>query len=387
MSNITDKDYKDILDTIYNLNCCGNKESFMDALTTNMMQMFHSDCITFHLIQGFPWHIKVVESRSFKPTHHSLSEDKHYPELYKDSYYHQSPLLKEAASSSKLILKLSESICLSDWERSDMYNRFIAPQNLYWEMFLALRWKNNLEGMITLWRGKDQGDYEDSDILKAGLLAPHLMVASRNVTTAEWVAHQKRGSLTIQNTANEGLLLLDHRLKPLYFNAKARRICLRLNNPVESDGLNETDSEFNIPDCITQDCTSLLNLVKTNENPILWPKERIMISPGGQRFRLETSLIWKADQLKSQPNYIVILDEDTLEQNTGLDAQTRYKLSKREMDIIYYLNQALSDNEIAEKLFISKQTVHTHVKNIYRKLGAKKRIELYRYIQSPIWLK
>ena len=81
-----------------------------------------------------------------------------------------------------MILKLGESISLKDWERTDMYNSFIAPQNLYWEMFLSLRWKNNLEGMITLWRSKDQGNYEGSDMLKAELLAPHLSVAARNAS-------------------------------------------------------------------------------------------------------------------------------------------------------------------------------------------------------------
>ena len=98
-------------------------------------------------------------------------------------------------------------------------------------------------------------------------------------------------------------------------------------------------------------------------------------------------MIWKANQINSQPNFIVILNEITAEQDTGLNPQNRYPLSKREMDIIYYLNQALSYDEIAEKLIISKQTVHTHVKNIYRKLGAKNRIELYRYVHSPGWLK
>jgi DNA-binding NarL/FixJ family response regulator len=40
----------------------------------------------------------------------------------------------------------------------------------------------------------------------------------------------------------------------------------------------------------------------------------------------------------------------------------------------------MSDDEIGEKLYISRQTVHTHIKNIYRKLGARSRIELYRIV-------
>ncbi|MCJ7653978.1 MAG: LuxR C-terminal-related transcriptional regulator, partial [Dehalococcoidia bacterium] len=48
--------------------------------------------------------------------------------------------------------------------------------------------------------------------------------------------------------------------------------------------------------------------------------------------------------------------------------------------VIYYLISGLSDDEIAKRLYISKLTVHTHIKNIYRKLGTKSRIELYRRV-------
>lgn len=387
MTSVTNKDYREILDTVYALNCCQDKESFLDTLMPSMSQMFHTDCITFHLIQGYPLHIKVVESRSFKPARRSLNEDKFYPELYKDNFYQQSPLLKEALSTSKLILKIGESISLNDWERSDMYNRFIAPQNLYWEIFLSLRWKNNLEGMITLWRTKGQGDYDYSDILKAELLAPHLTVAARNVSASERISHQNSGVFTEKQSDVEGLLLLDHRLKPLYSNSKARQLCLHINNRFPAGEIDCEEDEFAVPGCIIQDCSDLFHLLKTEERPILWPIEREIQNERGQKFRLECSLIWKADQINSQPNFIIILNDVTTEQEPGPNLQPGCRLSKREMDIIYYLNQALSYDEIAEKLIISKQTVHTHVKNIYRKLGTKNRIELYRYIHSPRWLK
>jgi DNA-binding CsgD family transcriptional regulator len=383
MATMTDKDYRDILDTVYTVNCCEDKERFLDILMPSMIKMFHADCVTFHLIQGYPYHIKVVESRSFKPAEHHLNEDKVYPELYRENFYQQSPLLKEALASSKVILKIGESISLKDWERSDLYNEFILPQNLYWEMFLTLRWKNNLEGMITLWRSKEQGDYVCSDILKAEKLAPHLMVATRNISTRLKIGQRKSGFLTAEEANAEGLLLLDHKLQPLYFNAKARQICLQINNQRQPGILDHEDREFLIPDCITEDCGNLLELLKLEEQPILWPKERIVFTGNGLRFRVECSLIWKAELTNSQPNFVIILDEIKATHDPGISFQAKFKLSKRELDIIYYINQGLSYGEIGEKLFISKLTVHTHIKNIYRKLGAKSRIELYRYFQPP----
>jgi DNA-binding CsgD family transcriptional regulator len=382
MTTLIEKDYHDILNTVYTLNCCENKETFLDTLMPSMLHMFHTDCVTFHLIQGYPWHIKVVESRSFKSARHSLSEDKFYPELYKEDFYQRSPLLKEAANSSKVILKLGESISLQDWEQSDMYNRFIAPQNLYWEMFMTLRWKNNLEGMITLWRSRDGGNYGGQDIQKAELLAPHLVVASRNIMASERLSIDQNSSPHGADNSSEGLILLDHRLKPLYFNSTAHRICFQINSSGTVPVKEQSNNEFAIPLCIRQDCLALIELLKTGKHPVLWPRESNIAVATGQKFHLESSLIWKADQVNSQPNFIVTLRAAAKEVGLSHDTDLKPLLSKREMDLIYYLNQGLSYEKVAEMLFISKQTVHTHVKNIYRKLGARSRIELYRYVHS-----
>ena len=126
----------------------------------------------------------------------------------------------------------------------------------------------------------------------------------------------------------------------------------------------------------------MLELFKKEDRPVLWPKERVITVNDGLKYKIECSLIWKADQVNSQPNFIVALNGFDANMDTPIDLQTKYKLSRRELDIIYYYNQGLSYSEIGEKLFISKLTVHTHIKNIYRKLGAKNRIELYHYIQS-----
>jgi two-component system NarL family response regulator len=50
-------------------------------------------------------------------------------------------------------------------------------------------------------------------------------------------------------------------------------------------------------------------------------------------------------------------------------------LSQREKEIVRSIEAGLSYKEIADKLFISPHTVHTHIKNIYEKLQAKDRNE------------
>ena len=57
-------------------------------------------------------------------------------------------------------------------------------------------------------------------------------------------------------------------------------------------------------------------------------------------------------------------------------------LTARELDVVELLYTGLSKKEIAGKLFISSDTVITHVKNIYRKLGVNKISELSRLIEQ-----
>jgi LuxR family transcriptional regulator, maltose regulon positive regulatory protein len=48
-------------------------------------------------------------------------------------------------------------------------------------------------------------------------------------------------------------------------------------------------------------------------------------------------------------------------------------LSERELEVLHLLNSHLSVPEIAGELYISANTVRTHIKNIYGKLGVHRR--------------
>lgn len=53
-----------------------------------------------------------------------------------------------------------------------------------------------------------------------------------------------------------------------------------------------------------------------------------------------------------------------------------YNLTKREHEILALLMDGLSYKEIADKCFISVQTLNSHIKNIYTKLGVHSRAEV-----------
>lgn len=56
--------------------------------------------------------------------------------------------------------------------------------------------------------------------------------------------------------------------------------------------------------------------------------------------------------------------------------RVKYRLSRRETEIIRLIKDGVQNKEIAEMLSLSQQTIETHRKNIHVKLGVTSRIEL-----------
>lgn len=62
-------------------------------------------------------------------------------------------------------------------------------------------------------------------------------------------------------------------------------------------------------------------------------------------------------------------------QNSNIENKEMLKLSEREKEILLLLSKGLRYKEIADNLFLSTETVRTHIRNIYEKLQVNSRIE------------
>ncbi len=66
-------------------------------------------------------------------------------------------------------------------------------------------------------------------------------------------------------------------------------------------------------------------------------------------------------------------------QLNGKLSRERAQLSQREREIIILIAQGYKNKEIAEKMFITEQTVKNHLHNVFDKLGVSDRLELALY--------
>ena len=79
------------------------------------------------------------------------------------------------------------------------------------------------------------------------------------------------------------------------------------------------------------------------------------------------------EKSKTMNPYLVLLEENKI---------SIQPLSLREVDVLKYLNEGCSNKMISEKLFISSNTVKTHIRHIYTKLNINNRLGLKEKINS-----
>jgi NarL family two-component system response regulator LiaR len=80
--------------------------------------------------------------------------------------------------------------------------------------------------------------------------------------------------------------------------------------------------------------------------------------------KVETVIIEKKVVLATGPDFI--LNEDEVR---------RLSLSKRELEVLQLMADGLSNQEIAERLFVSLNTIKTHSAQIFEKMEVKRRTQ------------
>lgn len=74
--------------------------------------------------------------------------------------------------------------------------------------------------------------------------------------------------------------------------------------------------------------------------------------------------------------------ESTAEKLSISEAIERFDLSKREETVLRELMLGKEGNVICDELFITTNTLKKHILNIYRKLGVKNRVQLFKMIKE-----
>jgi ATP/maltotriose-dependent transcriptional regulator MalT len=115
------------------------------------------------------------------------------------------------------------------------------------------------------------------------------------------------------------------------------------------------------------------------------------LAAAGERTRAVTALR-EAERVLDECGSLRVRDEMRRElRRLGARAEVRGpasgddagvgSLTKRELEIAELITDRLTNPQIAERLFLSKKTIETHIRNVFVKLGASSRVEVARIIE------
>jgi two-component system, NarL family, response regulator LiaR len=91
--------------------------------------------------------------------------------------------------------------------------------------------------------------------------------------------------------------------------------------------------------------------------------------------------IWLARKLTKPKTETIVVEKEVFvaKPQPGFipdeKALSKFRISKREWEVLALISEGLSNQEIAERLFVSLNTIKTHSSNLFEKLEVKRRTQ------------
>lgn len=123
----------------------------------------------------------------------------------------------------------------------------------------------------------------------------------------------------------------------------------------------------------------LLFVLKWLELRLLVFNNALEIYIGAIAFVFTALGIWLALKLSKPKIETVVVEKEIFVRQDFFSLNQRMlselNVSKRELEVLQLMSEGLSNDEIADRLFISLSTVKTHSRNLFEKLGVTRRTQ------------
>lgn len=216
-----------------------------------------------------------------------------------------------------------------------------------------------------------------SRLILCELILPHLQAALQLHTKISFMDGRLDRLARILDTVHQGVVLVDSCGRVLEIN-DAARVMLE-----QADGLYMRDHELHT--MLPREDAALYRLInklcKTARGegithgrcfPVLRPSGKLP-------FELLTSPAPEQSNINNKHDYAVVIfihDPDTTSESMEELIRHRYKLTASETKVTLMLVQGYASKEIADALKISRETLKSHLKHIFKKTGTHRQSEL-----------
>jgi DNA-binding CsgD family transcriptional regulator len=263
----------------------------------------------------------------------------------------------------KKVVSVTDIMTYEQFVNTEYYNDFFKKQDLHYQIILPLIIDEKLLGMIGIFKPKEEGEFSHKEIMVLNNVNRHI---AYNLKTALFINGIQNEQFIFKSCAYQaplGILVLGQDLSPLYFNEEASRICM----------------DMTACDSVQGSISLVINIIL--EKIINRLFDHVMVY-GSYQIRIIPQIIPNSSG-GIETVYIIYLNNNEKPLGKILDKINEiYSFSNREKQIIEQIYSGLSNEEIADKLFLSVHTVKTHIENIYKKMGINKRTSLFNIINE-----
>ena len=279
---------------------------------------------------------------------------------YLDTYYSLDDVLPIVSNKQPVMFRSSDIFIVDERKKTQYYRELLAPAGMQHsiEGNLYVSPDNDYIGGIGLHRSDKYKDFSQKDLEVLKIVRPHL------ANLANEFCEDKEAKNDLVNSL------------PFLSNIKELGICIWDFN------LNFLESNFNenqiIPIKHQEELTrSLITLCKGLRDKII--RKGLGSLPEERRMKSRISIDCKqyfVDVMFSEIEYngngrfiAIIYDYAFIFSNILSYIRSTYNLTEREYEILTYVINGYSNQEIASKLYISMPTVKKHLSSIYQKMG------------------
>ena len=374
---LTSKDLHEIFNIIHIANCQLKLPEMRTRIAKSLKQAFQTRGVVFLLADK---EFRTIDNRSLI----GAGVDLHYMDSWVHHYCHQDPFQLEGRSKNT-VCKVGDILPYRQWVNLPIYTEFYRPQNIHHKLSINLRSNGKVLGLIGLFRPKEHEDFSRREVAKARILAPHLATALENIFLVSEMDEPKNPLAEWGDRLPLfGFMILDDQFRPIYSNSEAKEFCLAFYQKQKHQAIDREVEASSVPSEILQDCSNLKALFRKGYQTASLRRQRMMDVGQNKKFQIISSLVEHSFQEDSSVRFVVyLLDFSEISRGREEALREKYQLTKREIDIVRWVSHGLTNDEIGEKLYISRFTVETHLKNIFDKTKVKHRTGLANLLQCP----
>ena len=279
--------------------------------------------------------------------------------LFADNLKDKYPLI-----GNKNVITIQDIMSTQEYEESQYYKEYLQGTDpFYYAALMLLRSSNGIIGAVGFLKSKTEGDFTSAELSNmnvisgfiSNLAVNHLMV--RNIITQKCLLE------SLSNQSPTGLIIFNPNspYKIIYINSAALRYTKEFCPNVPEGSLG---NEF------------LLNYILEDFRFPEYASSKTIKSPFEKTYIVHTAPSQSMDKYASTV-YVYIIPQVAMVEKKEPAFLKDNNLTQRQLEIVKLVMEGKTNEEIALRLFISMNTVKTHLNNIYRELNVNSRFALY----------